>query len=135
MNLDLHPDSILIKGWGLPSAPGVLRPLLLQTENRLPGTFTLGLDGSPDAFRVWRTARPGTNDAPLLVGGQAITNGVGGAHFAAFGCHDLYVEALSNGTATLTYACEGSGAAEGLSCLAALKLGARVTSRHSTNED
>ena len=122
MNLDFYPDRILVNGWVLPAAPGVLRPVRLQTENRLPGAFTLGLDGSPGALRVWQTAQPGTNDTPLLVGGQVITNGVGGASFAAFGYHDVYVEALSNGTATLTYAYEGSGAAEGLSCSAALKL-------------
>ncbi len=109
-------------GWAMPSAPGILRPLLLQTDNQLPGRFTLGLGGTPGAFRVWRTAQPGTNDTPLLVCGRAVTNGVGGAYFAEFGSHDLYVEAISNGTAVLTYTYAGTGAAEGLFCSASLRM-------------
>ncbi|MDX9792907.1 MAG: hypothetical protein RBU24_05345 [Kiritimatiellia bacterium] len=79
------------------------------------------LSGADGAFRVWPDAT-GTNAAPLLVCGQTVTNGAGGVTFLSGDDTDLYVEAVSNGTATLIYSYAGTGDAEGIPCSAALKM-------------
>ena len=73
------------------------------------------------SFRV-RPDASGTNDSPLLASGQTVTNGAGGVSFLFGENSDLFVEALSNGTATLTYAYAGTGDAAGLNCSASLKM-------------
>ena len=72
-------------------------------------------------FRVWPDAS-GTNAAPLLVCGRTATNGVNGVSFLSGDDSDLFVEAVSNGTATLKYSYTGTGDAAGLSCSASLKM-------------
>ena len=49
-------------------------------------------------------------------------DGAGGVSFLSGENSDLFVEALSNGTATLTYAYTGTGDAAGLNCFASLKM-------------
>ncbi|MEI9478895.1 MAG: hypothetical protein WCO26_20315, partial [Deltaproteobacteria bacterium] len=84
--------------------------------------FTLSLDGGEGSFRVWTTSSPASTNTPLLVGGQTVTNGVNGAEFAANPGCDLYIEALSNSTATLTYTFTGTGCVTSVSCAAPLKM-------------
>ena len=109
-------------GWGMPAATNAFRLVRLSTQSRLGGTHTLSLKGDEGAFRIWATASPAPTNSPLLVCGRTVTNGVNGADFAGYPGRDLYVEAVSNGTATLTYAYRGTGGAAGISCEAALKM-------------
>ena len=62
------------------------------------------------------TENPTTNDAPLLVTGQTVTNGIDGILFWGYPARMLYVETLDSGTATLNYRYEGYGSADGFSC-------------------
>ena len=105
---------------GMPAATGVCRRVRLRTDVLVPGVFALSLSGDA-GFRVWSDAS-GTNAAPLLVCGQTATNGVNGVSFLSGDDSDLFVEAVSNGTATLTYTFTGTGDAAGLSCSASLKM-------------
>ncbi|MFA7054439.1 MAG: hypothetical protein WC328_15610 [Kiritimatiellia bacterium] len=93
------------------------------------------LSGADGAFRVWPDAS-GTNAAPLLVCGQTVTNGAGSVTFLGGTDTDLFVEAVSNGTATLIYSYEGTGGAAGISCSASLKMTAwSVEFVHAEGED
>jgi hypothetical protein len=73
---------------------------------------------------VWRTASPGPNDVPLLVGGQSATNGVDGAFWEIDYPDAVYLEAVGGGTAELTYAFLGTGAASRVVSRASLKMAA-----------
>lgn len=99
----------------------ILRPVRLRTDVDLPGIHTLSLVGD-NAFRVWRSQAPSTNDAPLLVSGQTATNGVDGVSWNTTSTDHVYVEAVANGTATLMYRYTGTGAAAGIVCRASLKM-------------
>ncbi len=109
-------------GWGIPVATNVFRPVRLSTQSHLDGVYTLSLEGTAGAIKIWATGSPGSGDSPLLACGQTVTDGVNGASFAGYPGCDVYVEAVSNGTATLTYAYAGTGDAAGISCEAALKM-------------
>jgi hypothetical protein len=118
----LHPGLSPETGWAVPAATNVFRPVRLRTDVGLSGgVYTLSLSGADGAFRVWPDAS-GTHAAPLLAGGQTVTNGTGGVTFLAGDDTVLYVEAVSNGTATLTYSYAGTGGAAGISCSASLKM-------------
>jgi hypothetical protein len=109
-------------GWLMPASTNVLRKLRLRTDVGLSGgAYTLSLSGDAGAFRVWAD-NSGTNAAPLLVCGQVITNEVGGVTFLVGDDSDLYVEAASNGTTTITYFYKGEGDAANISCFAELKM-------------
>jgi len=119
----LHPAPTNACGWAMPASANVCRPVLLRTDVGLQGgAYTLSLSGTNGAFRVWPDAS-GTNAAPLLERGQTVTNGAGGVSFLSGADTELYIEAVSNGTATLTYAyrAEGEGGRP-LSCSASLKM-------------
>ena len=109
-------------GWVMPAATDVLRRLRLRTDVGLSGgAYILSLEGDAGAFKVWAD-NSGTNAAPLLTCGQSITNGAGGVTFLVGDDSDLYVEAASNGIATLTYAYAGEGSASNIACFADLAL-------------
>jgi hypothetical protein len=109
-------------GWLMPVSTNVLRKLRLRTDVGLSGgAYTLSLAGEAGAFRVWAD-NSGTNAMPLLACGQSITNEVGGVTFLAGEDTDLYVEAVSNGTATITYFYAGEGDATNISCCAELMM-------------
>lgn len=61
-------------------------------------------------------------NAPLLVGGQTVTNGCGGVSWGMNHTANVYIQAVTNGTATLTYAFIGAGSASGIVCRATMKL-------------
>ena len=109
-------------GWGIPVASNSFKRVGLSTQCRLNGVFTLSLDGTAGAVRIWATGSPGSGDTPLLVSGQTVTNGVNGADFAEYGDTVLFIEALSNTTATLTYRYRGTSDAAGIACEASLKM-------------
>ena len=80
----------------------------LDTGVAAPGSLGLTLAGDA-AFRVWATASPGPSDQPLLdLSGGNVGGGDLGITLPYTGSTTLYVEAVSNGTATLTYAFAGS---------------------------
>jgi len=81
----------------------------------------LSLSGEAN-IRIWTTAYPTTNDVPLLVTGQTVTNGIDGVRFGEYPAHMLYVETLDSGTATLYYSYVGTGEAEGYECSASLNV-------------
>ncbi len=109
-------------GWLMPAATNVFRKLRLRTDVGLSGgAYTLSLAGEPGAFRVWAD-NSGTNAAPLLVCGQAITNGVGGVTFLAGEDTDIYVEAAGPGATTIAYRYSGEGEADGITATASLKM-------------
>ena len=99
----------------------ILRPVRLRTDVDLPGVHTLSLVGD-NAFRVWQSQAPSTNDAPLLVSGQTATNGIDGVSWNTGSTDHVYIEAVANGTATLMYRYAGAGAAAGIVCRASLKM-------------
>ncbi len=109
-------------GWLMPAVTNVLRKLRFRTDVGLQGgAYTLSLAGDAGAFRVWPD-NSGTNAAPLLSCGQVITNGGGGVTFLVGEDTDLYVEVVSNGMATITYAYIGEGGASNITCSALLKM-------------
>ncbi|MGI5870389.1 MAG: hypothetical protein ACOX9C_13225, partial [Kiritimatiellia bacterium] len=107
-------------GFCMPVAPNVLRRAQLRTDVDLPGRFTLSLSGDPSSFRIWKTSSP-TNE-PLLVCGQAVTNGVDGVAFLSGSESDLYIEHVGNGRARLNYSFEGVEAAAGVNCRTGMEL-------------
>ena len=109
-------------GWGIPVASNSFKRVGLSTQCRLNGVFTLSLNGTAGAVRIWATGSPGSGDTPLLVCGQTVTNGVNGADFAEYGDTVLFIEALSNTTATLTYRYRGTGTAAGIAFETSLKM-------------
>jgi hypothetical protein len=109
-------------GWLMPASTNDLRKLRLRTDVGLSGgAYTLSLTGDTGAFKVWAD-NSGTNAMPLLACGQSITNEVGGVTFLAGEDTDLYVEAVSNGTATITYFYAEEGDATNISCCAELMM-------------
>ncbi len=116
----LHPSLTPEYGWVLPVATNTFRRAQLQTDVGLSGIHTLTLFG--DACRVWQTASPCTNDAPLLVGGQTVTNGVNGVSWNTTSTANVYIQAISNGNATLTYSFMGTGPASGIVSRASMKM-------------
>jgi hypothetical protein len=75
---------------------------------------------------VWQSEHPATNEAPLLVSQlvspQTATNGVNEISWNTSSTATLYIEAISNGAATLTYTFIGTGSAEGINRRASLKI-------------
>ncbi len=86
----------------------------------LPGIHTLSLSGN--AFRVWQSANPDPTNTPMLISGQAVTNGVNGVYWGTSDTASIYVQAISNGTSILTYSYLGTGDANGIVCRASLKM-------------
>jgi len=58
-----------------------------RVSGDLVGTVTI---------RVWTAATPATNDTPLLITGQTVTNGVDGANFAVYPESMIYAEFVSD---------------------------------------
>ena len=108
-------------GWIMPAVSNAFRKVQLRTDVDLAGLHVLTLS-TGDAFRVWRTASPGPNDVPLLVGGQSATNGLGGVFWEIDYPDAVYLEAVGGGTATLTYAFLGTGTASRVVSRASLKM-------------
>ena len=93
----------------------------LRTDVNLSGIHTLSLSGD-NAFRVWQSPNPGTTNAPLLISGQTVTNGVDGVSWGTSATASLYVQTLTNGTSTLRYSFIGTGSASGIVCQATMKI-------------
>ncbi|MCL2104573.1 MAG: hypothetical protein FWH21_05925, partial [Kiritimatiellaeota bacterium] len=113
--------SITPPEWGLrmrlQDNPTVATKVDLDTFTGMTGDLVLSLEGD-EGFRVWDTMSPG--GTVILSPGQAVTNA------SLAGC--VWVEAASNGVATLTYAFIGNGIASNLACSASLPVTAfRVT--------
>ena len=119
----LRPALTNAWGWAMPASANVFRPVRLRTDVGLSGgVYTLSLSGSDGTCQIWATGNPASTNSPLLACGQTVTNGINGVSFLSGSDTDLYVEAVSNGTATLTYAYAGTGEAAGISCAASLKM-------------
>ena len=97
-------------GWDIQAAPGALRPLYLLNDSLLQGHYILSLSGAPGVAKIW--AANSTNGTPLLVIGQAITNGLPHTFAVPGDVTEVWLEAVSNGTATVTFSFEGSGLAQ-----------------------
>jgi len=108
-------------GWNMPVASNILRKVELKTDVRIPGRLILSLSGTA-TVRVWNVESPTTNDTPLLITGQTVTNGIDGASFGAYPESMIYVEAIDAGTATLTYSYVGTDSAEGFGYQAQLAM-------------
>ena len=120
-------------GWAVPAATNVFRPVWLRIDvGLLGGVYTFSLSGADGAFRVWPDAS-GTNAAPLLTGGQTVTNWAGGVTFLSGDDADLYVEAVRNGTSTLIYSYAGTGGAEGISSTPISNRKSRVDAIYATS--
>jgi len=102
-------------GWNMPVASNTLRKVELKNDVLIPGYLILSLTGDAQV-RIWTTATPTTNDTPLLITGQTVTNGIDGANFVSYPDSMIYVEAISSGTASLTYSYVGTDSAEGYEC-------------------
>ena len=114
--------------WNMPVATNVFRPVRLDTGADAPGALGLSLAGGA-AFRVWATAAPGPDDRPLIdVSGGSAGGDALGVSIPYMGETPLYVEAVSNGTATLTYAFAGSGSVAGSAFSNSVELVARGVS-------
>ncbi|MCL2104840.1 MAG: hypothetical protein FWH21_07290, partial [Kiritimatiellaeota bacterium] len=100
------------EGWVMPPEPGTLRPAHLPKFASLPGDTVLTLEGAEGTVRLWN----GNGSAVLLLPGQSVTN---------YADYQVYVEALSNGTARLTRTFTGSGAASNLTCSSSLPITVR----------
>ncbi len=77
---------------------------------------------SGDAFREWQSGTPSTNDAPLFVVGQAVTNGINSVSWGTSSTASIYVQSMTSGVSTLTYSYIGTGTASGIVCRASLKM-------------
>ncbi len=104
-----------------PPASNTFRKVQLQTDIGLPGVFTLSLSGS-GTFRVWQSANPGTNDTPVLISGQTVTNGINGISWGTSSTAGLYIQAVNGGSCILTYTFSGTGSADGIVSRASLKM-------------
>jgi len=82
-------------GWPIPVASNTLRKVELKTDVLIPGYLILSLSGTA-TVRVWTAATPATNDTPLLITGQTVTNGVDGANFAVYPESMIYAEFVSD---------------------------------------
>ena len=80
-------------------------------DTLLQGRVTLALDAPPGTFRVFAT--DSTNAPPLLTAGQTITNGAPLWFAPPATPAQVWVEALSNATASLSLHFEGLGSALG----------------------
>ena len=114
---DISPEY----GWTMPVNTNAFRIAQLRTDVGLPGIYTLRLDGAP-AFKVWQSPDPYADDAPFLVSGQVVTNGVDGVYWGTSSTANLYLQAIAPGTATLTYTFTGTGEAEGIVSQTSLKM-------------
>ena len=111
--------------WSLPVATNVFRPVRLDTGVAASGAVGLTTLSGDAAFRVLATASPGPSDQPLLdLPGGSVDGGDHGITLPYTGSTTLYVEAVSNGTATLAYAFAGSGTAAGADFSNAVQLAA-----------
>ncbi len=108
-------------GWIMPANANAFRKVQLQTDIGLPGVFTLSLSGS-GTFRVWQSANPGTNDTPVLISGQTVTNGINGISWGTSSTAGLYIQAVNGGSCILTYTFSGTGSADGIVSRASLKM-------------
>ena len=64
----------------MPVASNVFRKVELKNDVLIPGLKILSLSGEAN-IRVWMAENPATNDVPLLVTGQTVTNGIDGVSF------------------------------------------------------
>jgi len=96
----------------MPVALGSLHPVYLLGDSLLDGDYTLSLSGDTGAFKIWPT--DSTNGTPLLVVGQTVTNGMPVTFATAGGVTEVWLEAVSNGTVTVTFGFTGSDDAKGL---------------------
>ena len=119
----LLPSLSHSRNWWLPAAPSAHRKIRLRNEVGVTGHHTLHLSGTSGAFRLWQTATPQPGTAPLLECGGSITNG-NGVTFLSGTDSDIYIEALANGTATLTYSFQGTESASDLYVAASLPIAA-----------
>jgi hypothetical protein len=88
------------------------------------------------AFRVWQSPHPAANEAPLLIAGQTVTNGIGGVSWNTGSTAHVYVQAVEPGSATLVYSFYGTGEAEGIVSRASMKLTAvSINLAGDTNRD
>ena len=106
-------------GWVVPAAPGTLRPIWLFNDSLLAGYRTLSLSGPPGAFRIFTS--DSTNGPPLLVPGQTVTNGQP-VTFTTSNDTLVYLEAISNCTADLTFRFQGTGNVLGINHQDTLKV-------------
>jgi hypothetical protein len=84
------------------------------------GVYTLSLEGDAGAFRIWADDPARTPRRCSPAGHRHQRRGRGS--FAGYPGRDLCVEAVSNGTATLTYAYTGTGDAAGIEFASSLKM-------------
>ena len=91
-------------------APGTLRPLYLLCDSHLEGQYHLSLSSTNGAFKIWQTQS--TNGTPLLVGNNTVDDG-DPITFTTTDTANLWLEALSNGTATITFSFTGYDTANG----------------------
>jgi hypothetical protein len=117
----LHPTLSSEYGWVIPVNTNAFRIAQLRTDIGLSGTYTLSLEGDP-SFCVWQRPNPATNETPMLVAGQIVTNGVGGVSWSTASTDHIYLQAVEPGTATLVYSFQGTGEAEGIVSRASMKL-------------
>ena len=117
----LYPGLSPEFGWTMPVDTNAYRLVQLRTDVNLSGIHTLSLAGD-NAFRVWQSPYPSTTNAPLLVSGQTVTNGVNGISWGTSDAASLYLQTLTNGTTTLTYSFIGTGSASGIVCRATMKM-------------
>ena len=96
----------------IPVALGSLHPVYLLGDSLLTGDFTLSLGGAPGTARLWPA--DSTNGVPLLVTGQTVTNGMPVTFATAGDVTEVWLEAVSNGTVTVTFGFTGSDDAKGL---------------------
>jgi len=104
-----------------PFATNPLRPFELKNDVRIPGYKILTLSGSAQV-RIWATQEPTTEDTPLLITGETVTNGINCVDFGTYPSFILYAECLTAGTATLEYTYVGTGEAEGHGCRTEMKM-------------
>jgi len=110
----LPPEGMLVA-----AAPGTLTPFWIHDDVDLTGDYTLTLACAPGAFRVFTSNS--TNGTPLLTAGQTVTNGMP-VSFVAPAAAKLWLEAVSNGTATVTFSFEGTNNAAGFKHADALNI-------------
>jgi hypothetical protein len=117
----LHPTLSSEYGWVIPVNTNAFRIAQLRTDIGLSGTYTLSLEGDP-SFCVWQRPNPATNETPMLVAGQIVTNGIGGVFWNTGSTSHVYLQAVEPGTATLVYSFYGTSEAEGIVSRASMKL-------------
>jgi len=116
--------------WVIPAGGG-LRPMFLTTYTMLPGTLTFTLDGTPGAFRVWSGS---TTNSTLLFGCPGVATN-GNPHTITTQLGAVWVEAVSNGTATFTARFQGTGVASNYNVVRSFPIRAETRIRADTNRD